>query len=100
MPVHRVDPAVLDAAGRALGPLRERALETEDDLLAAPLLAGDAELQQVLDAWVDHVVDALRAVGEEIAEQALGLRAVAAGAAVLNDSPTRSVSAARPGTPR
>lgn len=100
MPVHRVDPDALVAAGRALAPLRERVAEAEDDLLAAPLLAGDAGLQHVLDTWVDHVVDALRAVGEEAAEQAMGLRAVAVGSAAAEEAATRSVSAADSGKPR
>ena len=97
VPVHRVDPAALGGAGRALAPLRERAAEAEDDLLSAPLLAGDAGLQHALDAWVDHVVDALRAVGEEAAEQATVLRAVAVGSDVAEDAVTRSVRTALPG---
>ncbi|MEO7070112.1 MAG: hypothetical protein ABI131_06425, partial [Nostocoides sp.] len=42
-----------------------------------PVLAGDPTLQHHLDAWVDHVLDALRAIGAEAAEQALALRTVA-----------------------
>ena len=94
MPAHRVDPGALLAAGRALAPLRNRVAGAEDDLLAAPMLAGDAGLQTDLDAWVDHVLDTLRAIGAEAAEQALTLRGVAVDGASTDDAVARSVAAA------
>ncbi len=93
MATHRVDPAALLAAGRALTPLRERVAGAEDDLLAAPLLAGEGVLQHHLDGWVDHVVDALRALEAEAAEQALALRGVAVDGAAADDAAARSLTA-------
>ena len=92
MPTHRVDPAALEAAGRALAPLRERVADAEDDLLAQPVLAGDLTLQQTLDTWVDHAGDALRSIGDEAAEQALALRTVAVESASAESAVGRSVA--------
>lgn len=83
MPVHSVEPDDLLAVVRALGPLRERVADGEDELLGLVVTPGQAQAQAVADDLVDHGLDALRALGEEARVQALALRntALAHGAA-------------------
>ncbi|MGG5260809.1 hypothetical protein [Phycicoccus avicenniae] len=68
------DPLRARAAARRLEALRALSADAEDDVLASLVVTGEPAAQRVLDDWLDHVADGLRALGETADE----LRAVLA----------------------
>lgn len=59
-----VDTSGLTEVSRVLGGLSETAASVEEDLLSCLVVMGEPDAQRTVDAWVDQVVDLLRAVDE------------------------------------
>ena len=59
-----VDTPALTEVSAALEALSGTAAKVEDDLLSCLLVMGEPDPQRTVDAWVDQVVDLLRAVDE------------------------------------
>jgi len=59
-----VDTPALTEVSAVLEGLSETAARVEDDLLACLVVMGEPDPQRAVDAWVDQVVDLLRAVDE------------------------------------
>ena len=65
-----IDTPALTEVSRVLEGLSEVVAAVEDDLLSCLVVMGEPHAQQVVDAWIDHVVDLLRAV-DEVTDQHL-----------------------------
>lgn len=59
-----IDNLGLTEVSRVLGALSQTATGVEDDLLSCLVVMGEPDAQRTVDAWVDQVVDLLRAVDE------------------------------------
>jgi hypothetical protein len=59
-----VDSSALAEVSAALEGLSETMASVEDDLLSCLVVMGEPHPQHVVDAWVDQVVDLVRAVDE------------------------------------
>lgn len=59
-----VDTPGLTEVSGVLGGLTETSAGVEDDLLSCLVVMGEPDAQRAVDAWVDQLVDLLRAVDE------------------------------------
>lgn len=79
------------AVVHALGPLRERLAEADSELLARSPDVGDPAAQSAVDDFVDGVLDALRALGEEARIETVALRNTGLAQASAEEETSRSV---------
>lgn len=59
-----VDTPGLTDVSRVLGGISQMVASVEEDLLSCLVVMGEPDAQHTVDAWVDQVVDLLRAVDE------------------------------------
>lgn len=59
-----IDTPALARVSTVLEGLSETVAKVEDDLLSCLVVMGEPDPQRTVDAWVDQVVDLLRAVDE------------------------------------
>ena len=60
-----VDSSALAEVTRVLEGLSETVASVEDDLLSCLVVMGEPRAQHTVDAWVDQVVDLVRAIGAD-----------------------------------
>jgi len=73
-----VGSSALPEVSRVLETLSETVASVEDDLLSCLVVMGEPRAQRTVDAWVDQVVDLVRAVDEVTSQHLATLARVTA----------------------